>query len=398
MIGMLIEPRIRNFVCTTAHPDGCVAHVRRQVEYVISRPLLPRAPKRVLVIGASSGYGLASRIVAAFGGRASTIGVFLAREGTEKRPASAGWYNSAAFETAAIKEGLYTKSFNGDAFSEETKKKIISIIQGDLGQVDLVIYSLASPRRLDPVSGRIYKSTLKPIGSSLITKSIRTDKKEIESVTLESATREEILHTIKVMGGEDWKMWVSSMADAGILSEGFRTIAYSYLGPELTRAVYAHGTIGRAKMDLERTAKELNRQLGGGTAFISINKAVVTQASSAIPSVPLYISILFRVMKEKGVHEGCIEQMYRLFVDHLCSSRGPKMDTEGRIRLDDLEMREDIQTEVVKLWEAITTDTIEELSDFRGYQEEFYRLFGFGFPEVDYSKATNLVRHLSDPA
>jgi len=395
---MFIKPRVRNFICTTAHPSGCVALVQRQVGYVMSKPLLPKAPQRVLVIGASSGYGLASRIVAAFGGRASTIGVSFEKEGTEKKPASAGWYNSAAFEAAAVKEGLYAKSFSGDAFSEETKEKVTSTIRRDLSQIDLIVYSLASPRRLDPVSGKVYTSTLKPIGSSVVTKNIRMDKKEIELVTLESATCEEIFHTIKVMGGEDWKMWISSMADAGVLSEGFRTVAYSYLGPKLTRAIYTQGTIGRAKMDLEQTAKELNKKFGGGTAFISINKAVVTQASSAIPAVPLYISILFKVMKERGVHEGCIEQIYRLFADHLCSPKGPRLDTEGRIHLDDLEMREDIQTEVIRLWETITTDTIEALSDFKGYQKEFYRLFGFGFPEVDYSKEVNPVRHLLDPA
>ncbi|ALJ56862.1 Putative reductase [Candidatus Xiphinematobacter sp. Idaho Grape] len=394
---MFIKPRIRSFVCTTAHPDGCVAHVRQQMRYVMSKPLLPSAPQRVLVIGASSGYGLASRIVAAFGGRASTVGVFFEREGTKKKLASAGWYNSAAFEAAAIKEGLYAKSFNGDAFSEEMKKRVTSIIRRDLGQIDLIVYSVASPRRLDPARGKIYKSTLKPIGSSLVTKSICTDKKEIESVTLEAATWEEVFHTIKVMGGEDWKIWISSMADAGALSEGFRTVAYSYLGPGLTRAIYAQGTIGRAKIDLERTARELNKQFGDRTAFISINKAVVTQASSAIPAVPLYISILFKVMKERGIHEGCIEQMYRLFRDHLCSPRGPRLDTEGRIRLDDLEMREDIQTEVTKIWRAITTDTIDKLSDFKGYQKEFYHLFGFGFPEVDYSKEINPVHYLPDP-
>ena len=392
---MIIKPKIRGCVCVTAHPDGCAANVRQQVNYVLSKPLLSHPPKRVLVIGSSMGYGLASRIVAAFSGRASTVGVFLEREGTKEKSASAGWYNSVAFEKSAIKEKLYAKSLNGDAFSHEMKQKVISVVQRDLGQIDLMVYSLASPRRLDPVSGKMYRSTLKPIGSALTTKSLCMDTKAIESVILEAATEEEIFHTIKVMGGEDWKMWIDAMADASILSRNFRTISYSYLGPELTWAIYINGTIGRAKLNLEQTAKEINKKFGDGTALISFNKAVVTQASAAIPSVPLYISILYKVMKKMDLHEGCIEQMYRLCMDHLCSWQGPRLDANGHIRLDSLEMREDVQAEVTRIWEIITTEMIDVVSDFKGFQREFDCLFGFGLPGIDYSKETDPIRSIA---
>ncbi len=387
---MIIEPKIRGFICTTAHPDGCAVHVQKQIDYVKSKPGLENAPKRVLVVGASTGYGLASRIVAAFGGKASTIGVFFEREGTEKKTASAGWYNAAAFEAAAEKEGLYAKSFNGDAFSNEMKQEVIATVKKDLGQIDMVIYSLASPRRLDPATGQTYKSVLKPTKSKFTNKNINTDKKEIDLVTIESATEEEITHTVKVMGGEDWKLWINALAKAGALAENFRTVAYSYIGPEITWAIYTDGTIGHAKVDLEKTAQGLNEQFGTGTALISVNKALVTQASSAIPVVPLYISILYKVMKSKNLHERCIEQMYRLFAEHLV--KGPKLDEKGRIRIDDWEMRADVQAEVAQIWKEITTETIDQLSDFAGYQKGFYHLFGFDFPEVDYSKDTNLVR------
>jgi len=387
---MIIEPKIRGFICTTAHPDGCALHVQKQMDYVKSKPSLENAPKRVLVVGASTGYGLASRIAAAFGGKASTIGVFFEREGTEKKPGSAGWYNAAAFETAAVKEGLYAKSFNGDAFSNELKQEVIATIKKDLGQVDLIIYSLASPRRLDPLTGQTYKSTLKPTKTQFTNKNINTDKKEIDSVTIEPATEEELFHTVKVMGGEDWKLWIDALAQAGTLAKNFRTVAYSYIGPEITWAIYTDGTIGHAKLDLEKVAQGLNERFGAGTALISVNKALVTQASSAIPVVPLYISILYKVMKSKNLHEGCIEQMYRLFAEHLV--KAPKLDEKGRIRIDDWEMRTDVQAEVAQIWKEITTETIDQLSDFAGYQKEFYHLFGFDFPEIDYSKDTNPVR------
>jgi Uncharacterized paraquat-inducible protein B len=389
---MVITPKIRGFICTTAHPDGCVAHVKEQIAYVQSKPALENAPKRVLVVGASTGYGLASRIVAAFGGKASTIGVFFEKEPDAKKTASAGWYNSAAFEEEARKAGLYAKSFNGDAFSNEMKQKVVEAIKNDLGQVDLVVYSLASPRRTDPVTGDVYKSVLKPTGKTFTNKNINTDKKIIETVTIEPATEEEITHTVKVMGGEDWQLWIDALSEAGVLASNFRTVAYSYIGPELTWAIYTDGTIGRAKAHLEETAKAMNARHGAGTAVVSVNKALVTQASSAIPVVPLYISILYKVMKEKGLHEGCIEQMQRLFADHFCAAGGPKLDDKGRIRIDDWEMRDDVQAEVEKIWPQITTETIDTLSDFAGYQQEFYRLFGFGLQGVDYNADVDPVR------
>lgn len=386
---MVISPKIRGFICTTAHPDGCAAHVQEQIDYVKSKPPIEGCPKRVLVVGSSTGYGLASRIVPAFGGGASTIGVFFEKEGTDKKTASAGWYNSAAFEEAAAKDGLYAKSFNGDAFSNEMKTQIIDAIKADLGQVDLVVYSLASPRRVDPATGEVYKSVLKPTGDTYTNKNLNTDKKEIESVTIEPANGDEIAQTVKVMGGEDWKLWIDAMADAGVLADGFKTVAYSYIGPELTWAIYTDGTIGRAKLHLEETAKEMNAKFGAGTGFVSVNKALVTQASSAIPVVPLYISLLYKVMKAKGLHEGCIEQIHRLFSDHLCAPGGPTLDEKGRIRIDDWEMRDDVQGEVSAVWDGITTESIDEFTDFAGYQKEFYRLFGFDMAGVDYAAEAN---------
>ncbi len=386
---MIIAPKIRGFICTTAHPEGCAAHVQEQIEYVKSKAPLADAPKRVLVVGSSTGYGLASRIVPAFGGGASTVGVFFEKEPTEKKTASAGWYNTAAFEEAAAKAGLYAKSFNGDAFSNEMKQRVVDTIKADLGQIDMIVYSLASPRRVDPNTGEVYRSVLKPTGETFTNKNLNTDKKEIETVSIEPANEEEIAHTIKVMGGEDWKMWIDALADAGALADGFKTVAYSYIGPELTWAIYTDGTIGRAKLDVEETAKALNTRFGPGTAVVSVNKALVTQASSAIPVVPLYISLLYKVMKEKGLHEGCIEQIHRLFADHYGAPNGPTLDDKGRVRIDDWEMRADVQAEVAKVWPVVTTETIDEVSDFAGYQKEFYRLFGFGLAGVDYTAESN---------
>jgi len=389
---MIISPKIRGFICTTAHPEGCAAHVQEQIDYVKSKPALVNCPKRVLVVGSSTGYGLASRIVPAFGGGASTIGVFFEREGTEGKTATAGWYNSAAFENAAAKEGLYAKSFNGDAFSTEMKRQVIETIKADLGQVDMIIYSLASPRRTDPVTGEVYKSVLKPTGGTYTNKNLNTDKKEIEMVTIEPASEDEIAQTVKVMGGEDWKRWIDAMQEAGVLADGFKTVAYSYIGPELTWAIYTDGTIGRAKLHLEQTAKEMNAAFGTGTAVVSVNKALVTQASSAIPVVPLYISILYKIMKAKGLHEGCIEQIQRLFADHYGADGGPQLDDKGRIRIDDWEMRPEVQAEIESIWAGVTTETIDEVSDFEGYQKEFYRLFGFGLAGVDYAAESDPVR------
>jgi enoyl-[acyl-carrier protein] reductase/trans-2-enoyl-CoA reductase (NAD+) len=391
---MIISPKIRGFICTTAHPEGCAAHVQEQIDYVKSKPALANAPKRVLVVGSSTGYGLASRIVPAFGGGAATVGVFFEKEGVENKTASAGWYNSVAFEEAAAKEGLYAKSFNGDAFSKEVKQQVIDAIRADLGQVDMIVYSLASPRRTDPETGEVYKSVLKPTGETYTNKNLNTDKKLIESVTIEPANEDEIAQTVKVMGGEDWKLWIDALSKAGALAEGFKTVAYSYIGPELTWAIYTDGTIGRAKLHLEQTARDLNDAYGKDTAVVSVNKALVTQASSAIPVVPLYISILYKIMKAKGTHEGCIEQIHRLFAHHYGAANGPTLDEKGRIRIDDWEMRPDVQAEVEKIWGEVTTERIDELSDFEGYQKEFYRLFGFGLAGVDYAAETDPVRPL----
>jgi enoyl-[acyl-carrier protein] reductase/trans-2-enoyl-CoA reductase (NAD+) len=386
---MIVAPKIRGFICTTAHPEGCAANVRSQIDYVKSRGPLPHSPKKVLVIGASTGYGLASRVVPAFGGGAATIGVFFEKPGVENKTGSAGWYNSVAFEEAATEAGLYAKSFNGDAFSKEIKEAVIAAIQADLGQIDCIVYSLASPRRTDPETGEVYKSVLKPIGQSYSQKNLNTDTAEVNSVSIEPASEEEIAHTVKVMGGEDWELWLDALADAGALADGFTTVAYSYIGPDLTYPIYTNGTIGRAKEHLEGSAARMNSRFGAGTAYVSVNKALVTQASSAIPVVPLYISLLYKVMKEAGLHEGCIEQIQRLFADHLASGGTPALDERGRIRIDDWEMRPDIQAAVASAWETVTSENLSAISDFSGYKKEFLRLFGFGLEGVDYEADTN---------
>ena len=386
---MIVAPKIRGFICTTAHPEGCAANVRSQIDYVKGRGPLPHSPKKVLVIGASTGYGLASRIVPAFGGGAATIGVFFEKPGVENKTASAGWYNSVAFEEAAAEAGLYAKSFNGDAFSKEIKEAVIRAIQADLGQVDCIVYSLASPRRTDPETGEVYKSVLKPIGQSYSQKNLNTDTGEVNSISIDPASDEEIAHTVKVMGGEDWELWLDALADADALADGFTTVAYSYIGPDLTYPIYTNGTIGRAKEHLEESAARMNSRFGAGTAYVSVNKALVTQASSAIPVVPLYISLLYKVMKEAGLHEGCIEQIQRLFADHLASGGAPSLDEKGRIRIDDWEMRADIQAAVASAWETVTTENLSSDSDFSGYKNEFLRLFGFGLEGVDYEAETN---------
>lgn len=391
---MIVAPKIRGFICTTAHPEGCAANVRSQIDYVKSRGPLPHSPRKVLVVGASTGYGLASRIVPAFGGGAATVGVFFEKPGTESKTGSAGWYNSIAFEEAAAEAGLYARSFNGDAFSKEMKEAVVAAIQSDLGQVDCVVYSLASPRRTDPETGEVYKSVLKPIGQPYSQKNLNTDTAEVNSVSIEPANEEEIAHTVKVMGGEDWELWLDALASAGALAEGFTTVAYSYIGPDLTYPIYTNGTIGRAKEHLEQSAARLDERFGAGSAYVSVNKALVTQASSAIPVVPLYISLLYKTMKEKGLHEGCIEQIQRLFADHLASGASPALDERGRIRIDDWEMREDVQSAVATAWEKVATDNLSELSDFSGYKKEFLRLFGFGLEEVDYEAEANTAKTL----
>ena len=391
---MIISPKIRGFICTTAHPDGCESHVRQQVDYVKSQAPLDNSPKKVLVIGSSTGYGLASRIVPAFAGGADTLGVFFERPANEKKSGSPGWYNSYAFEELAKSEGLYAKSINGDAFSDDIKNKTIEEIKKNMGQVDCVIYSLASPRRQDPKSGEIYKSCLKPIGQTYTQKTVNTDKAEVEEITIESANDDEINQTVKVMGGEDWELWIDALREANVLAPSVTTMAYSYIGPELTWSVYKDGTIGRAKIHLEQSCQRINEKIAedGGRAYVSVNKAVVTQASSAIPVVPLYISVLFKKMKEEGIHEDCIEQIYRLFSERL--SRDPQLDGEGRIRIDDWEMRDDIQQSVAEDWEKINTDNLSEISDFEGYQSDFLKLFGFGIPGINYDAETDPIREI----
>ncbi|MBS7786731.1 trans-2-enoyl-CoA reductase family protein [Flavobacterium sp. CYK-55] len=382
---MIIEPRMRGFICLTAHPDGCAQSVKNQIKYVQSKGSI-NGPKRVLVIGASTGFGLASRITAAFGSGASTIGVFFEKPGSEGKTASPGWYNSAAFEKEAHAAGLYAKSINGDAFSKEVKQQTIDMIKADLGQIDLIIYSLASPVRMHPETGVLYRSALKPIGSTFSNKTVDFHTGVVSQVSIEPATEEDIKNTVVVMGGEDWSMWMDTMKEAGVLAPNAMTIAYSYIGPAVTEAVYRKGTIGRAKDHLEATAAEITKNLSsvGGKAYVSVNKALVTQASSAIPVIPLYISLLYKTMKAKGIHEGCIEQMQRLFADRLFSGKEIPTDTEGRIRIDDWEMRDDVQEKVAALWQEATTDSLSEIGDLAGYKQDFLNLFGFGFEGVDY--------------
>ncbi|CAI8348680.1 MAG: Enoyl-[acyl-carrier-protein] reductase [NADH] [Opitutia bacterium UBA7350] len=390
---MIVKPRIRGFVCITAHPEGCAAKVAQEIKVAkaASRDKGSPSPQRVLVIGASTGYGLSTRIAAAFGHEAATLGVFFERPSLKGKPASAGWYNSVAFEQAAHAEGLYAKSINGDAFSNEIKAQTIETLKADLGQVDLVVYSLASPRRTDPADGETYKSCLKPIEGTYTNRSLDTDKGEVTEVSIEPATQEEINHTIKVMGGEDWELWISALSEAGCLAEGAKTVAYSYIGPEITWPVYTNGTIGAAKKDVERAAGAIASR-HDCQAYVAVNKAVVTQASSAIPVVPLYISILFKIMKLKGTHEDCIEQMVRLLNERLyCADGGaPELDDVGRIRIDDWEMDAAVQAEVAVLWPKINTENLREHSDFDSYQANFLNLFGFGLPGVDYDAETEV--------
>lgn len=385
---MIVKPRIRGFVCITAHPEGCAAKVAEEIAVAKAASAPENGPKRVLVIGSSTGYGLSTRIAAAFGYQASTLGVFFERPSLKGKPASAGWYNSVAFEKAAHAEGLYAKSINGDAFSNEIKAQTIEAIKADMGQVDLVVYSLASPRRTDPSDGETYKSCLKPTAGTYTNRTLDTDKGLVSEVSIEPATQEEIDHTVKVMGGEDWELWMQALADAGCLSDAAKTVAYSYIGPEITWPVYTNGTIGAAKKDVERAATAIS-QKHGCEAYVSVNKAVVTQASSAIPVVPLYISILFKVMKAAGNHEDCIHQMVRLLNDRLYGE-DLQLDSDGRIRVDDWEMLPEIQAEVAKVWPEISTENLRELSDFNGYQEGFLNLFGFGLPGVDYEAETDV--------
>lgn len=388
---MIIKPKIRGFICITAHPEGCAAHVQEQIDHVLSGGPIKDGPKNVLVIGSSTGYGLAARIAAAFGSRASTLGVFFERGSSNGKPASAGWYNSVAFERKAKEAGLYARSVNGDAFSDAVKHRVVDIIQKEMGKIDLVVYSLASPRRTDPKTGETYRSVLKPIGAPYTANNLDTDRKVVAPITIEPATEEEVAATVKVMGGEDWELWMSALEQAGVLADGCTSVAFDYIGPEITWPVYTNGSIGAAKKHLRATGARIDASLkvNRGRAFVSVNKAVVTQASSAIPVVPLYISILFKVMKEKGLHEDCIQQLDRLFRKQMYNDGFLEFDDSGRVRMDDWEMLPDVQAAVAAIWPQVASANLEELTDFAGYQSNFLKLFGFGLAGVDYEAETN---------
>lgn len=390
---MIIQPRTRGFICLTVHPDGASQTIKNQIDYVKSKGEIKNGPKKVLVIGASTGFGIASRISAAFGSNAATIGVFFEKPSSEGKLGTAGWYNTAAFEKEAHAAGLYAKSINGDAFSDEIKQQTIDLIKKDLGQVDLVIYSLASPRRVHPKTGVSYSSVLKPIGDSFTNKTVDFHTGVVSDISIAPIEgQDDIDNTIAVMGGEDWKFWMEDLKNAGVLADGVKTVAYSYIGPELTFPIYRNGTIGMAKNDLEKTVPVINDLLKDihGVSYVSVNKALVTQSSSAIPVVPLYISLLYKVMKEKGTHEGTIEQMQRLFAERLYTEDGNVLlDEQGRIRIDDLEMDPEVQAEVAKYWNTISTENLEEISDIKGYRKDFFNLFGFEIDGIDYEKDAN---------
>ena len=388
---MIIEPKTRGFICITSHPDGCAKNVNNQIDYIKSKGKISGA-KKVLVIGASTGFGLASRITSAFGSEAATIGVFFEKPPSEGRTASAGWYNTAAFEKEAHQAGLYAKSINGDAFSHEIKEKTIALIKADLGKIDMVIYSLASPVRTDPNTKKRYKSVLKPLGGTFTNKTVDFHTGVVSEISIAPGTDEDVANTVKVMGGEDWEMWIEKLKANDVLAEGFKTVAYSYIGPEVTKPVYRNGTIGKAKDHLEATAFTITDKIKDldGKAYVSVNKALVTQSSSAIPVIPLYISLLYKVMKREDIHEGCIEQIQRLYSERLFLDNVPT-DEAGRIRIDDWEMRKDVQDEVAKLWQEATTENLNKIGDLDGYSKEFYNLFGFKLDGVDYNADTEEV-------
>lgn len=388
---MVVVPKVKGFLCVSAHPEGCAANVRDQIAYVKSKGAIKHGCKCALIIGSSTGYGLASRIVSAFGCGASTVGVFFERPADveRERPASAGWYNTAEFTKQAKAANLYAANINGDAFSDDIKRQAIEAIKkSPEGKVDLIVYSLASPRRTDPKTGEVYKSVLKTVGEPREDKSLDTDRGAVVNVKVPAATEREVFETVKTMGGEDWELWIKALDEAGVIAEGCTSVAYSYIGPKLTYPIYRSGTIGEAKADLEKTAERVDGllKLHRGKAFVSMNKALVTQASSAIPVVPLYVSILYKVMKEKGVHEGCIEQIERLFSENLYNDNFLDFDDEGRVRIDNFELRDDVQKAVFDIWPKVSTENLYELTDFAGYKSEFMKLFGFGRPDIDYTK------------
>ena len=383
---MIIQHKVKGFICTTAHPIGCQSNVQEQIEAVQRRGPIANGPKRVLVIGSSTGYGLASRITAAFACGAGTIGVFFEKPAAGKRTATAGWYNAAALQKAADQAGLYARNINGDAFSNDVKQAAIDLIKAELGQVDLVVYSLASPRRIHPETGIVYSSTLKPIGKPVTATGLDTDREIVKQFTLPPATQEEIDNTVAVMGGDDWQGWLHALGAAGALSSVCKTTAYTYVGEKMTRDIYWDGTIGAAKKDLDRTAAVLRNE--GLDARVSVLKGVVTQSSAAIPIMPIYLALLFRVMKRDGTHEGCIEQIYRLFAECLYSAN-PRRDDVGRNRVDEKELRAATQSEVETLWSQVTTENLNAISDYRGFRADFLKLFGFGVAGVSYDAETD---------
>lgn len=384
---MVVEPRVKDYICTTAHPVGCAENIKNQIKYVKAQPKVD-GPKKVLVIGASTGYGLASRIAVAFGYGADTLGVMFEKESNGRRTATAGFYNTRAFEEEAKKDGLYAKSINGDAFSLEIKQQVIDTIKADMGKVDMVIYSLAAPRRVTP-DGHKYTSVLKTVGEEYTNKTLVLKDNTVTMAHIPAATEEEIENTIKVMGGEDWIDWMQALSDAGVLADHVTTVAYSYIGPKITFPIYAEGSIGMAKKDLYKSSDIINEKFAKVSSYVAINKALVTQSSAAIPVVPLYITLLYKQMKAKGVHEGCIEQMARLFLDKMAGE--VETDENGFVRMDDWEMADDIQEAVAKNWDAVTSENVKELADIDGYWDEFYKMFGFKIDGVDYSADVDIM-------
>ena len=400
MSEQVVQPRIRGFISLTAHPDGCAANVRKQIDVaqaMAGDSAGSEGLRHVLVVGSSTGYGLASTLCACFGYGAETVGVCLERPSEEEKAGSAGWYNLAEAHRLAAAEGRSLHTINGDAFSHEVKQQVVDHLRARGAQLDLVVYSLASPVRQDPDSETTWRSVLKPIGETYTGKSIDLRRGQVVDAHIEPADEDEIASTVRVMGGEDWRLWIEALRDGGVLADGARTVAFSYIGPEVSHAIYRHGTIGRAKEDLEASAAGLGAELSGsgGGAWVSINKAVVTQASAAIPGVPLYMSMLFDVMKARDTHEGPIEQIGRMFRDHLGPGLAPATDDEGRIRLDDLEMRDDVQAEVARRWAEVTTESLDQLADFAGYQRYFEQLFGFSVTGIDYEAPTEIHRTLA---
>ena len=390
---MIIKPKIRGFICTTTHPVGCEANVQEQIAITKAQGDISNGPKKVLVIGSSSGYGLASRITAAFGSGAATVGVFFEKPATEKKAGTAGWHNSAAFDKLAHEAGLYSKSLNGDAFSHEAKAKTIELIKDDLGQVDMVVYSLASPVRKLPDSGEVIRSALKPMGDVYKATAVDTNKDTLFEAEVEPASEQEIADTVTVMGGQDWELWMSALAEAGVLADGCKTVAYSYIGTEITWPIYWNGALGEAKKDLDRAAHAIDIEMKkiGGSSNVAVLKSVVTQASSAIPVMPLYIAMSFKKMRELDIHEGCIEQINRMFRERLFRTDGiaPEVDDNNRLRLDDWELRGDVQSHCKALWPTLTDDNLRELTDYQEYKDEFLKLFGFGIKGIDYDADVN---------